>query len=287
MAFLQLASFPFLRALLPSAVLLSAFLTVGCTAESASGPTQASAPGLDERQSNVEYDLARELFYKGQRREALDHVKKSLAYDEKNASALYFASVLDLSFCVTASGPKSPDCNLAEAEKYARLALDESPDLYDARNTLGATLILEKKFPEAITVLEPLTKEHSYEAGYLAWANLGWAQVLGGKVDEVISSLANSVGEPKFCVGQYRLGIAYEKKGDLEKAESSLTHAVTVESRDCQNMQDAWEARARVRVKLGKVADARSDFEKCRDIQAGSPSGKTCNEALTAPQAPQ
>jgi type IV pilus assembly protein PilF len=239
------------------------------------------------RQSSVEYDQARELFYQGKTHEALDHVKKALAYDEKSAPALYFASVLELSFCVNALGVKSPDCNLVDSEKYARLALEANPGLFDARNTLGAILILEKKFAEAIAVLEPLTKESSYEAGYLAWANLGWAQVLGGNVDEGIASLANSVGTPKFCVGQYRLGIAYEKKGDLEKSESFLTHAVTVESRDCQNLQDAWEARARVRVKLGKVADARSDFEKCRDISAGSPAGKTCNEALTAAQAPQ
>jgi Tfp pilus assembly protein PilF len=81
-------------------------------------------------------------------------------------------------------------------------------------------------------------------------------------------------------VGHYRLGIAYEKKGDLAAAEQSLTNAVTVEAPDCKNLQDAWQERARVRVQLGKIADARADFEKCREIAADSRAGKACIEAL-------
>src|SRR5256885_1432104 len=82
-----------------------------------------------------------------------------------------------------------PDCRLADAESYARKALKADDTFRDARNLLGQILILEKKYDEAIAMLEPLTKDPAYTANYLAWGNLGWAQVLGGQVDAGIASL--------------------------------------------------------------------------------------------------
>jgi type IV pilus assembly protein PilF len=250
------------------------------------GGGKQSQPGAQspERQSEAEYDLAREYFYKGEPRQALDHAQKAVELDDANAKALYFTSTIYLWFCSADAGFKSPDCRLPDAEKHARLALKADETFRDARNLLGQILILEKKFPEAILVLEPLTKDPAYGANYLAWGNLGWAQVLSGDVNSGIASLKNSITQPRFCVGHYRLGIAYEKKGDLGQAESSLTNAVTVESPECQNLQDAWEARARVRMKLGRVDDARADFTKCRDISAASPTGKTCVQMLAQKQ---
>jgi Tfp pilus assembly protein PilF len=103
---------------------------------------------------------------------------------------------------------------------------------------------------------------------------------MSGQVDQGIASLKNSITNPKFCVGHFHLGVAFEKKGDLPQAEASFTNAVTVDNPSCQNLQDAWEARARVRMKLGKVEDARADFQKCRDISAESSTGKNCVQAL-------
>jgi hypothetical protein len=80
---------------------------------------------------------------------------------------------------------------------------------------LGTVLINEKKYKDAITVLEPLTKDAAYVNPYFAWGNLGWAQLEDGQIDASITSLKNAVGtEPRFCVGHYRLGLALEKKGD-------------------------------------------------------------------------
>ena len=170
--------------------------------------------------------------------------------------------------------------HLADAEKFARRALVVNDKFREAKNTLGQILILEKRYPEAMTVLEPLTRDPSFESSYLAWGNYGWAQVLAGKVDDGIESLKNAITEPRFCVGHYRLGIAYETKGDLAAAETSLSNAVNVEAPECKNLQDAWQERAEVRMKLGKVADARADFEKCRDISIETMAGKACQDAL-------
>lgn len=252
------------------------------------GGAGSQAPGAQspERQSEAEYDLARDSFYKGSPRSALDHALKAVQLDEENAKALYFTSTVYLWFCSTDSGMKSPDCRLADAETYARKALKADDTFRDARNLLGQVLILEKKYDEAITTLEPLTKDPAYTANYLAWGNLGWAQVLGGQVDAGIASLRNAITQPRFCVGYYRLGVAFEKKGDMVQAEKAHTDALNVESPDCQNLQDAWYARGSVRTKLGKVADARADFDRCREIGSESETGKSCAKMLASLGAP-
>jgi Tfp pilus assembly protein PilF len=253
-----------------------AVLAAGCSAPPGAGGAQSP-----ERQSDAEYDLARDYFFRGDTRIALDHIQKAVTLNGESSKALYFASTIYLWFCSNDRGLSAPDCRMPDAEKYARLAVKADPQFRDAKNLLGQVLILEGKYPEAIGVLTPLVNDPAYSSAFLAWGNLGWAQVLSGSVDTGITSLQNAVTQPKFCVGHYRLGIAYEKKGDLAHAESSLTNAVQVDNPDCQNLQDAWEARGRVRVRLGKTADARSDFEHCKDISADSPTGKKCLQELT------
>lgn len=238
------------------------------------------SPQNPERQSLAEYDLAVDTFHKGQPRQALDHCLKAIELDEENAKALYFASNIYASFCDTVAGFNAPDCHLSEAEKYARMALKVEPNFRDARNMLGQILIHEKKYDEAIAFLEPLTRDAAYPDSYKAWGNLGWAQVLKGQLDAGISSLRNSVTEPRFCVGHYRLGVALEKKGDLSGAEASLNNAVQVEHPNCQNLQDAWEALGRVHVRMNKADDARKEYQKCRDISVESATGKACAKAL-------
>jgi type IV pilus assembly protein PilF len=233
-----------------------------------------------ERASEAEYDLSRDFFYKGQPRLALDHCRRAVELDPENAKALYFAATIHLFFCSGKLELADPDCHLADAEQYVRRALQAQENFREARNALGQILILEKRYPEAMTVLEPLTRDPSFESSYLAWGNLGWAQVLAGRVDQGIESLKNSITEPRFCVGHYRLGVAYEKKGDLAAAEKSLSDAIDVDAPECKNLQDAWQERAAVRMRLGKLADARTDLEKCRDISAETFAGKACAQAL-------
>ena len=238
-----------------------------------------------ERQSEAEYDLARDYFSKGSPRGALDHALKAVQLNDDNAKALYLTSAIYLSFCSTDLGFSSPDCKIDSAEKYARAALKADSAFRDARNLLGQVLILAKKYDEAIAILKPLAADPAYASSFLAWGNLGWAQVLRGNLDEGIISLKNSVTQPRFCVGFYRLGVAYEKKADPAQAEQNFSSALAIESPDCQNLQDAWEARGRARLKLGNVTGARGDFEKCRDISSSSPTGKAC-VAMLAGNAP-
>jgi type IV pilus assembly protein PilF len=257
-----------------------ALWSMGCTTQK----VESGGIHSPERQSETEYALAKEYFYKGDPRAALDHSLRAVQINPDNPRALYFTSTLFLYFCsdITHQGMQSPDCRMADAEKYARLAVKSEPRFRDAKNLLGQTLILEAKYKEAIDVLRPLVDDPAYSSNFLAWGNLGWAQVLAGEIDSGIVSLKNAVTQPKFCVGHYRLGLAYEKKGDLPDAETSLSTAVQVASPDCQNLQDAWEELGRVRAKLGKPEDARADFQRCKEISTESPSGRRCVQLLEA-----
>jgi type IV pilus assembly protein PilF len=249
---------------------------------SACASTKGQPPGAQspERQSDAEYDIARDLFEKGNARAAIDHAQKAIALHEENDKAHYLMAAILLAFCSGPRGFEAPDCKLAEIEKSTRTALKYNPDLREGKNLLGQVLINEKKYKDAIAVLDPLTKDPAYVHSYLAWGNLGWAQVLDGQLDSGITSLRNAVTEPRFCVGHYRLGIAHEKRGDVPLAEQSFTAAVSVADPQCADLQDAWEARARVRLKLGKTVEARQDYERCVEISKETTTGKVCVREL-------
>jgi Tfp pilus assembly protein PilF len=260
-----------LRAAAP--VLIAAAIGgTACASKSGASPT-AKSP---EVQSDAEYDIAKDLFSKGKPREALDHANKAVGLNEDNDKAHYMVGVILMQFCTSNRGLEAPDCKLSDIEKAARAALKANPDFRDGKNFLGNVLILEKKYKEAIQVLEPLTKDPAYVQSYLAWGNLGWAQTEDGQLDPAVTSLRNAIGtEPRFCVGHYRLGLVLEKKNDLPNAEQSLSSAVTADPA-CDALQDAWEARGRVRAKLGKQNDACQDYKRCEEISKETKTGQRC-----------
>lgn len=260
---------------------LLAGLALACGAPSAPG---AQSP---ERQAEAEYDVARDLLHKGDLRTALEHSKKANDLDPDNVPALYCTATIYLSFCtsirstsISPSTTVSSDCKLDQAEKYARAALEKDARFRDARNALGTVLILEGKNQEAVGILKPLVNDPGYESIHYAWANLGWAQVRSGAVDDGISSLKNATTAPKFCIAYYRLGVAYAKKGDLTSAESNLTSAIQVESPECQALQEAWLERGLVRMKQGKSSEGCADLGRCRELDADSEVGKQCVDML-------
>jgi Tfp pilus assembly protein PilF len=256
---------------------LAAFgLTVlGCAAAMGCGATGRGPVASPEQRSTAEYDLARDAFQNMRFREALDHVEKSLKLDEDNADAAYLGAVVLFQFCALDEG--SSDCRVKEAEKYARKALAASPEHRDAKNALGVILIHEKRPEEAIAILKPLANDIIYPTPEKAWGNLGWAYLERGSLDEAIDALRRSVAaQPLFCVGHYRLGLAYEKKGDLGLSREALSKAVDTDRPECKRLQEAFSARARVLVKQGFKDDARADLQKCRELSSSTLVGQRC-----------
>lgn len=242
-------------------------------------PSSGPATASDEQRSIAEYDLAGDAFKNRKLREALDHVNKSLKLNGDNADASYLGATILLAFC--ALDDKSSDCRIKDAEAFARKAIAAAPDHRDAKNALGVILVHEKRYDEAITILKPLTEDLVYASPESAWGNLGWAYFQRGSVDEALDALRRAVAvQPLFCVGQYRLGLAYEKKGDLGAARESFTKAVETDQPACKRLQDAFSARARVLARQGLKDEARTDLERCRDMARETPVGQKCAAQL-------
>jgi type IV pilus assembly protein PilF len=233
-----------------------------------------------ERQSEAEYDMARDLFLtRRDPRSALGHVQKAIELNGDNAEAHHLAALIYLSFCSTSM--VTDDCRLPEAEKAARQAVKLRPDFREAQNTLGVILIHEKRYDDAVAVLDPLAHDILYQMPWDAWGNLGLAYLEKGKLEDAVSALKRSISaEPRYCVGNYRLGLALEKKGELDAARQALSQAVETNRPECQLLQDAFEARARVYSKSKNCELAKGDWEKCRDLSPNTPAGLRCMASL-------
>jgi Tfp pilus assembly protein PilF len=242
-------------------------------------PPRGPGAASDEARSTAEYDLAGDAFRNRRLREAIDHVQQALKLNPDNADAAYLGATVMLGFC--ALDETSNDCRFKEAEAFARKAIEAAPEHRDSKNALGVILTHEKRYDEAIAVLKPLTEDIVYASPESAWGNLGWAYLLRGSSQEAIDALQRAVAvQPLFCVGQYRLGLAYEKKGDLPLAREALTKALDTERPECKRLQDAFSARARVLARQGLRDEARADLERCRDMGIQTPVGQRCATQL-------
>jgi tetratricopeptide (TPR) repeat protein len=247
---------------------------IGC-ADKNGGSPGAQDP---ERRSESEYDVARDLWLRqGQMREALAHALEAVELDEENAEASHLVALLYLDFCQR----PSEECRLKEAEKFVRRSLESKPDFREAKNTLGVVLIHGRRYREAIEVLKPLTSDMLYQTPENAWGNLGWAYLESGRLDLAIDALRRSVAaQPLFCVGNYRLGVAHERKLELPRALEALTRALETDDARCKGLQDAYGARARVLIRLGRGDEARADLDRCVELDRRTPAGKECSSML-------
>jgi type IV pilus assembly protein PilF len=234
--------------------------------------------GDPEQQSIAEYDIAQDLWLRrDQPRQALDHALEALEYDGDNAEAAHLIGLIYLDFCRR----NADECRLPEAERYVRRALDSRRDFREAQNTLGVILVHSKRYDEAIDVLLPLSNDILYQTHENAWGNLGWAYLEKGDADRAIGALRRSIAaQPAFCVGHYRLGLAYEKRDDAKAAFEAYDRALEVEAPGCQNLQVAYAGRGRTLLRLGRTDEARDDLERCVQLDKGTDAGRECGTLL-------
>jgi Tfp pilus assembly protein PilF len=231
-----------------------------------------------ERQSVAEHDLATDLWIRrNEPRLALQHALKAVELDEGNAEAEHLVALLYLDFC-----RRSPsECHLAEAARYAKMALENKHDFREAKNTFGVILIQQKKYDEAIAVLKPLAEDILYQTPENAWGNLGDAYLQKGDLDHAIEALRRSVAaQPAFCVGNYRLGLAYERKQSPAAAVEAYTRALETDFPACKSLQDAFAGRARSLVRLGRADEARADIDRCVQLDQRTAAGRECSALL-------
>jgi Tfp pilus assembly protein PilF len=238
----------------------------------------APAPQSPERQSVAEHDLATDLWLRrNQPRLALGHALKAVELNDENAEAAHLVALLYLDFCRRSSD----ECRLSDAARYAKMAVEAKPDFREAKNTLAVIYVHQKKYDEAIAVLRPLAEDILYQTPENAWGNLGWAYLEKGDFDHAIDALRRSIAaQPDFCVGNYRLGLAYERKQLPAAAAEAYTRAVETEQPNCKGLQDAFAGRARTYLRLGRAEDARTDLERCVQLDKGTPAGRECTALL-------
>lgn len=238
-------------------------------------------PGDPVKMSISETELATDAWTReGNIRGALEHALKAVELDPDNADAHHVAALLYLDFCRTS---KIGECRLEEAEKHARLAVEKRKRFLEAENTLAVVLIHEQKYAEAEKVLVPITQDILYNTPEIAWGNLGWCYLGQGKPEKAIPALRRAVAaQPLFCVGNYRLGVAYRQSGAMESAAEALDRAVETEAPGCSSMQDAFLERAEVYLALGDESRSREDLDQCLHLSRSSEVGRRCSALLNS-----
>lgn len=259
----------------PRALLFASILCMACSSGEAKHGAQSNAA-----QSTAEYDVATDLWVRqGQPRQALEHALQAVELDDENAEASHLVALLYLDFC----NRDAKECRLEEAERYARLSVEANDQFREAKNTLGVVLIHRKKYAEAVSVLTPLSRDILYQTPENAWGNLGWAYLESGQIERAVEALLRSTAvQPDFCVGHYRLGLAYERKGDAGGALAAYTRALDVEHPRCKAMQVAYVRRARVAIQLGRQDEALRDLEQCVHLDKSTPTGRECSALLSS-----
>ncbi|MET0389002.1 MAG: tetratricopeptide repeat protein [Polyangiales bacterium] len=257
-------------------VLLGCHLTAGC---------HAGVSADDADRSLKQYELAVGLQQEGNQAGAFKTLYKALDYDPDNAKAHLLLAHLFL-----LSRADNLQRNDREAEVHFRRVLEiqagdqpaQDALASQARNGLGVLHIHQGRFGEAVNELDGAVADLFNRDAYMAWGNLGWAYLELHQYPKAIEALVRSVRLRRdFCVGHFRLGRAFLATHDFAKAEQSLTSAVEADPR-CDSFQDAWQLRGEARMSLGNREDARSDFERCVELQPKSESGQTCSRFLAA-----
>lgn len=268
----------------PVRKVLGAFgVVVALSAITGCGAFKPSPPGDPVRMSESELDIAADLWWRQrQPREALKHAQEAVELDPENADATHLVSLIYLDFC---QNSRIGECRLDAAEKYARMALDARKEFLQAQNTLAVVLIHQKRYREAIELLEPLTENILYPTPEIAWGNLGWAYLEKGANQKAVAALRRAVAaQPLFCVGNYRLGVAHRRAGNLEAARDALDRALETDAPGCPNLQVAFLERARVHLALGELELTRADLDKCVGLHETNDAGRQCGELLTTLQ---
>jgi Tfp pilus assembly protein PilF len=255
--------------------LLCLLVVAACAGREADAPIGADP----DRMSESEYDIAKDLWLRqNQPREALAHCLRAVELDDHNAEAHHLSALLYLDLC----GRSEDDCRLDSAERHVREAISVKEDYREAVNTLGVVLIHRKKYDDAIVSLKPLTADILYQTPENAWGNLGWAYYKKGAYRRAIDALQRSVAaQPRFCVGNYRLGMAHEKNHQPREALAAYTRALETDEPVCRRLQEGYLSRARVHLERGTMAEAQVDLDRCIALEDSSAAGKDCRTMLS------
>ena len=105
------------------------------------------------------------------------------------------------------------------AEQHLRRALEIFPDHHDARLSLSALLLIEKRFDEAIAECDRLVDDPTYPSPWRALTNKAWAEFKLGRMPEAQDGLELALEyRTDYWPATLALAILQNESGDRKQA---------------------------------------------------------------------
>jgi len=151
--------------------------------------------------------------------------------------------------------------------EYATLYQQHPKDLQLKKNYIEL-LIQTKRFPEARTLNDEILKANPNDEGALVYQ--AQMQISSGDVNDAAQKLETVIkNNPKNAEGHYALGVAYDKLGYTERAESEWREALRLQP----NMLDAARSLASAAMRQGDSATLEEASSQLIVLQPVSPEG--------------
>ncbi|NOZ00976.1 MAG: tetratricopeptide repeat protein [Deltaproteobacteria bacterium] len=238
----------------------TAFLVLAMPALMGCSGGQVSDEGIAK--SDFHYRLARNYYNDHNIAMAQREVHEALTLNPEHPKALLLRGFIQM-------GLKQLD----EAAASFRAALKVKPDFFEARNNLGAVMMAQGLYAEAIRILEPLTHEPLYVTPWFAHGNLGRCYYELGDLEKARTYLEMAVFlNPRYCLGYLHLGIVHQDRGDLRDARSTFEKAI----KNCPKFAEPYYHLGVIQQRAGEMEAARASFAKCVELAPETAVGKRC-----------
>ncbi len=166
-----------------------------------------------------------------------------------------------------------------DAVDHFRRALEQKPDYRDAHHNLGATYLASQRWDEAIQVFDALVADRFYATPGNGHNNLGWAWYNKGDLPQALKHLRRAIKlAPELCPAYNNLGLVLYDMGDMDGASLQLDRAV----RRCPSYAEPHYHLGRVEANRARLAEAREQFDRCRELAGDAPLAQRCAKRLAA-----
>jgi TonB family protein len=188
--------------------------------------------------------------------QAKDYFRKLVQVDPKHAAGAANLAALEAQYNEKYKGRNEKTQGITLRE-----VVQANPNSLEAHTNLGAQLITEEVYPEAVPVLERAVslKPDSAAAQY----DLGLAQIKTRKFDEAVKSNLKALElKPNWPSAYNNLGLAYAGLNRWEEAATAYREAVRL----VPNYSGALFNLGRASIKLGQIPVAKQLMERIKPL---------------------